>query len=172
MNKVNMFFKAVTALEKALNAAPDSFGSDYRDDDVRVWTKRSHECDPEDVIQRADGLQETKPKPYGRSGLRKFVFLWRYHPNYCCAGRPHYSWKDQSEFLEKSETEKVLLTYEGYEFVWGWDEISMPTRIVWGMQTGQKMFYLRKDGEVLVRTHVKKHFKEAVDAELGASDEN
>lgn len=161
MNPVNLFFKRIKAMEKAASGF-----STEDEDGVTVWKRFSHECLPEDCLLREDGLWETNPEQLGRNNPRKFVFIFRSHPNYCCAGQPVYSPSERAEFLEKSETEKLILSHEGFEFVWGWDEVIMPTRIVWGMSPGHRMFYLRKDGEVLIKTSVKKHFKEFVEGVL------
>lgn len=163
MNHANRFFKEVKRLEDAERAVEFGrpFGKSLVIDGISIHSKFSHECAPEKCFKRDDGLWETYPESYGRQ-TRKFVFIWRYHPNYCCRGRPIYTPGDVAEFLCESETEKVLYTYDGYELVWAWYEVDMPTPIIWGMRPGRKVFVLRKDGEVLAKTSVKKHFNEQV----------
>lgn len=163
VNHSNRFFKEIKRLQDAERAveADRPFGESLVIDGVSVWSKTSHECAPDQCFKRPDGLWETYPESYGRK-TRKFVFIWRYHPNYCTRGRPIYTPSDVQIFLEGSETEKVLYTHDGYEFVWGWDQVIMPTWCVWGMHPGRKYFRLIKDDEVLFETSVRKHFREAV----------
>lgn len=167
INHSNRFFKQVKLFDDSLEAVSrlnKKFGHNPVGlDGIEIFQKWSHECDAGDCTKRADGLWETQPESYGKK-LRRFVFVWRIHPNYCCAGRPHYTYEEQKEFLEKSEKEKVLYTYDGFEFVWGWDTIRHPTHFVWGMRMGQTFFMLRKDGVTLVKTPVKKHFRDAITA--------
>tara|TARA_R110002020_G_scaffold475286_1_gene709421 strand:+ start:75 stop:590 length:516 start_codon:yes stop_codon:yes gene_type:complete len=165
MNPVNKLFKEVKKLEDSLKSINSNhpFSSNG---EKQIWTKFYHDCEPKDCFKRDDGLWETPPEVYNGNKVRKFVFIWRYHPNYCYRGRPHYTHTEQLEFIDKSETEKVLHTYEGYELGWAWDEISGPTNIVWGMSPTGWHYFLRKDGEILVSTPVKKHFKEYVEEEL------
>lgn len=168
INHATRFFKEIKRLEDALQAVEKDrpFGRTMvGEDGVQIISWSSHDSHEEDCIIREDGLWESKPESYGRE-TRKFVFTWRYHPCYCCAGMPYYSPKDVREFLEGSETEKVLYTHGEYELVWMWEKITMPTRIVWGMKPGPKFYQLRKNGKALFSSDVKKHFNERVKAEL------
>ncbi len=169
INHVNRFFKEVKRLEDLTSSFPFT---DERDmDDVHVWRSLSHEADANGCFLRDDGLWETTPEWYGNQYRRKFVFLWRIKPNYCCRGKPHFNWDEKEAFLKESETEKVIQVIDGYEYCIGWNTFREPTWCVWGMGMGQIQYYLRKDGKVLTEpTAVKKYFREDVNHELEKHD--
>jgi hypothetical protein len=150
----NKFFKEIKRLDDAHN----KYNMGQVEDDLEVWSWYTHDCNDDEAKLRDDGLWEHV------DGGRKYIFVWRYHPNYCYHGKPHYNHNEELEFMEKSETEKVLYTYKGYEFVWGWEDLDPPTWCVWGMKPGPRYFYLRKDGVELLCTDVKKYFREDVEA--------
>jgi hypothetical protein len=160
INHANRFFKEVTRLWDLASHWNFDKRMDLNED--RELFSLNHEEYAKDCTRRADGSWESIWYQYGHY-RRRFIFIWREFPNYCCAGKPYYTWSQQTEYLEKSETEKILYEYKGLEFIWMWDEIIPPTYIVWGMKSGPKKFMLRKDGVILVEpTTVKKHFREAV----------
>jgi hypothetical protein len=84
--------------------------------------------------------------------------IFKVYPNYCCAGRPHYSQEQLNEFYEKSETEKILVTENGYELVWMWDQWEAPTYCYWGYKPSGWCYMIRKDGEELARAYTKTDF--------------
>lgn len=135
-----------------------------------VWFYGSNrECLKKDCFRREDGLWEGKNKinTHSKDGGQRVVFLWRIAPNYCTYGQPCYSESDRTRLYNESETEKVLLVIDEYEFVWKWYcfSKSSPNRIIWGLKMGITYFEMRdkQTKEVLVRTNVKKHFVEAYD---------
>ena len=167
-NHGNRFFKVIKNLEEALYG----FGWQDRDEnDVRIMTWYTHENHESDCIKREDGLWESKPESYGRD-TRKFIFIWREHPNYCCAGKPYYSHNEVGDFLANSETEKVLYTHGDFEFVWLWEDVTMPTNIVWGMRSGSKYYQLRHRGEVLVTSKYKGSFTTKANAAIAKFEES
>lgn len=167
VNHATRFFKEIKRLQDALQLVniDRAFGRSYIVDGVNILTGWHHEAHEADCIVREDGLWESKPEPYGKQ-TRKFVFIWREHPNYCCAGQPIYTPADVQIFLEKSETEKVLYTHGEYQLVWGWSQVVMPTRIIWGMKSGRKYYRLIKNDEILFETEIKKHFNDFVRKEI------
>jgi len=167
VNHCNRFFKKVDELHKMSSGWGHP---DYDDNDVRILRTYSHECEPKDCFLRPDGMWESYPESYGRY-MRKFIFAWRIHPNYCCAGKPYFNWSQQKEFMDKSETDKVLYEYNGYEFVLYWYELTPPNHIVWGMKMGKTYFGMRYNGEhVMLPTRVKKRFREDAQKFIVASD--
>ena len=163
MNLANKFLKRV----KALQDAADLWKQEKKNPGTRekYWfVTSSMECAPEDCFKREDGLWEQKEKINTHiDGGQIKIAIWRLHPNYCCAGRPVYSHEAVKEFRAKSEMEKVLLVEDGYEFVWLWREVIMPTKNVWGMSMGPRFFQLRKDGKILVEDDRKSAFKRDCD---------
>jgi len=129
----------------------------------------NYEANLEDCFKREDGLWEKKEKinTHCKNGGYRVVFIWRIHPNYCVHGKPCFTADHKAEFLEKSETEKILLEFKNFQFVWKWHDIVMPTNNIWGMSMGKPYFELRNEGEVLARTSVKKHFVEVCSEYLG-----
>ena len=74
------------------------------------------------------------------------------------SGQPVCSNHNSVTFFKNSETEKVILTQDDYEYVWKWSDVTMPTDICWGMKMGQTFFELRKDGKSIIQTSVKADF--------------
>jgi hypothetical protein len=156
-NPITRFFNAIKKLEKAANIR-------HTDPEARekYWFyTNSIDCKIDECFKREDGLWEQKDKinthmPHG--GQIK-IGIWRIEPNYCCHGRPIYTPGKVQEYLDKSETEKVLYVHNGYEFVWKWDYFDMPTDICWGLRQGPRFFELRKDGEILVQSDKKTVFR-------------
>lgn len=162
INHANRFFKEIKRLEDALDVQRRTADDPCDEFGHTVWACFSHESAPENCFVRDDGLWESYPEQYGRK-TRKFIFIWRYQPNYCTRGRPFYSHEQRQAFVDESETEKVLYTYKDLELVWGWNEIFGPTSICWGMKPGEKYFFARDKGEIVVPPmRVKKYFNEAV----------
>jgi hypothetical protein len=168
-NPTNQFFKKVKALEDAA----DLWKKARKDPSIRekYWFVTSDmECAPKDCFKRDDGLWEKKEKinTHCSHGGQIVIAIWRLWPNYCCFGRPSYPKVDT--FREESETEKILHTHAGYQFVWGWDEVILPTSICWGMRKGPCWFQLRKDGEVIVQESSKAAFKRACNPVFGIAN--
>lgn len=153
----NLFLKRVKELSDIANKLVHENNDEY-------WPFfYSHEAKEKDCFKRPDGLWQLNNKINRHiNGGYTVIFIWRIAPNYCTAGQPCYSAEQKYNFLKQSETEKVLVKHGEYEFVWMWDKLTGPTRDVWGLKIDQDYFVLRKDGEVLVKTDVKKHFREAV----------
>lgn len=152
MKLVNKFFREVKRLIDLEHTETRQKG---------VWPFGwSHESTPETCFKRPDGLWEGHKKlnTHLAHGGERVVFLWRVEPNYCTAGRPVYTADRFRQFLENSETEKILIAQDGYEFVWKWATVVPPTKICWGMKMGKCFFELRKDGNVLIQTPVKAEF--------------
>jgi hypothetical protein len=149
MNAVNEFFRKVKRLKAALEKQTGF--NRPRDNWPFGW---SAECNPEDCFKRPDGLWQQKKRinthmtEEGASepGHVK-IFLWRVKPNYCTAGRPCFDANKKAAFLQESETTKVILTRDGYEWVWRWETVQLPTENVWGMKMGEAFFEVRKVGE-------------------------
>jgi hypothetical protein len=166
MKPVNAFLKEVKRLEARARELTWP-----QDDTDHVWPfAHDHEANPEDCFKREDGLWELNERinthiQRGNSlpGSR-VVFIWRTHPNYCTAGRPCYTSEQTATYMRESETEKVLVSEGGYEYVWRWDTFKGPTEVVWGMQMGPTFFELRKDGKEVLRADTKAAFKRAVEA--------
>lgn len=145
-----------------------------------VWfTSWDCECLKKDCFKRKDGLWEKRDKinTHGKDGGQRRIFIWRIAPNYCCAGQPCYISYDRLKFYNKSETEKILVKTDKYEFVWKWYDFSYdyPNRTIWGLRMGKTYFEIRnrQTKEVYVRTRVKKHFIEAyTEIETGRFFEN
>lgn len=156
-NPISRFFNEIKKLEKA-----SMIRHTHPETREKYWfSTNSIDCKANECFKRDDGLWEQKGKinthmPHG--GQIK-IGIWRIEPNYCCAGRPIYSSKQIREYLDKSETEKILHVYNGYEFVWSWDYFDMPTKDCWGLRQGERFFELRKDGEILVRVKYKTVFR-------------
>jgi hypothetical protein len=152
----NLFLKRVKELSDTANKISNEEG---------YWPfSYSHEAKEKDCFKRPDGLWQLNHKIncHMKDGGSTVIFIWRIAPNYCTAGQPCYSAEQRFNFLQQSETEKVLVKHEGYEFVWMWDELTGPTKNIWGLSMGETYYVLRKDNEILVKTNVKKYFREEV----------
>ena len=173
MGKVNPareFLRRVKALCDAESALTDTkWDAEKREyhhigeDGRNYWPfGYSHECLPEDCFKRDDGLWEQKKKinTHMDHGGSVCVFIWRTHPNYCCAGQPSRLNKNQQEFYEKSENEKVLLQTDDLEFVWKWVEVIPPNRNVWGSRMGPTFFEVRDKNTKVV--HIQSASKAAL----------
>ena len=133
-----------------------------------VWPfTHDHECHRNQCKKRKDGLWERTICKYQGAKNHKNVFLWRLFPNYCCAGRPVCTSDVQQKFLDKSETEKILLDENGVQWVWKWSTVRTPTRILWGMGMGQTYFEIRKGDQVLAqqitKIGVQRAYKELIE---------
>jgi hypothetical protein len=147
------FFAHVAELTRSLNTVTSSKDG--------VWPfGNSCECKADECFLRDDGLWETKQLL--NTGMHKYrrIFIWRILPNY---GSTRYSAERQAEFLQCSETEKVLLTHDEYEFVWLWDTIHGPNEWVWGMDIGPRHYVLRKCGKEVLRADSKAAFLRSID---------
>lgn len=90
----------------------------------------------------------------GRRGEERAV--WKLaKESYCNWGRPCYIPSELAWMLKDSETEKVLGSHEGYEFVWLWDEWVRPDPDYWGVVPAALYYVIRKDGEEVYRTTFK-----------------
>lgn len=152
------FFRKVTALQVALEKMT---GLGKRPEDVWPFGN-SRENTPEQCYLREDGLWQSHDllRTGNKSPLYRCIFLWRIHPNYCTGGRPIFTSDKVQLFMEKSETEKILITEGDFEFVWMWDTVRKPTENVWGMDMGPTFYVLRRKstGEILVRQDYKNRF--------------
>ena len=153
MNPINKFFKELKRLDDALNQ--------HRFKDGIIAT-RDHDCKYNECEKFDDDLWIHR-----KERQSDIIFLWRIEYNYCCFGRPTYTSSKQKEIFCKSETEKILHTHDGYEFVWCWDTFDQPTRICWGLKPANFHYELRKDGEVIVSSSVKTAFKKECSEVLG-----
>ena len=119
-----------------------------------------HEADLKDCFKRADGLWELNDKinTHCKDGGSVVVFIWRIKPNYNCYGQPSCTSDKIEDFLKNSETEKVLLEHDGFQFVWRWADVTKPTECVWGMKMGKTFFELRKDGKPYIQSYTKAQF--------------
>ena len=152
---VNKFFREIKRLEKTRDK--------YSNTDEGYWPfNNDSEVAPEDCFKREDGLWQKKEKinTHCSDGGSTIVFLWRVEPNYSCRGRPVMSHERVKQFLKNSETEKVLLSYKGYDFVWMWDTVYLPTETRWGICKGSCFYELRKCGMALFRAYDKKTFRD------------
>jgi hypothetical protein len=129
----------------------------------------SCKCLEKDCYKRKDGLWQKYQRLSTHAKNDKggygydVVFLWRIKPNGNCYGRPYFTIEQYEAFLNESETEKILISEDGYEFVWKWENIKPPTEIVWGMDMGPTFFQLRKNGEVLINSLTKADFLRQVE---------
>ena len=167
VNPVREFLRRV----KALCDAENELTSSKWDADKRKYHQRgpdgrnywpfgiSRECAPEDCFKREDGLWEQKKmiNTHMKHGGEVCAFIWRLHPNYSCHGQPCITNKNQKEFYEKSETEKVLFETDTLSFVWLWSEVIPPNRNKWGSSMGPTYFEVRdkKTGFVHIQTPYK-----------------
>jgi len=168
INPVNQFLKKVKALcdaeERLTDTQWDGEKREYHHvvDDRNYWPFGiSHECLLEDCFKREDGLWEQKKKinTHMKHGGSVVVFIWRLHPNYCCAGQPCSQNKNQLEFWEKSENEKILHEADGFQFVWRWTEVIPPNRNIWGSTMGKRFFEVRLMGNAIIQTYTKAELK-------------
>jgi len=152
---VNEFLSKVEALKKAA----DSLDRD------KYWPfSFEHDEAEANCFKREDGLWESKEKHY--SGVT-YAFIWRTAPKfYCCAGQPCYTADDEARYMKESETEKVLLVRDGFEYVWRWNTFHRPTKNIWGLRQGPTFFELRKDGASLIRVDKKATFQRLVNQYL------
>ena len=152
MKLVNQFFKEIKRLKDLTHEITQQAG---------VWPFGwSNECNPCDCFKRPDGLWEqyNKINTHMPHGGNIKIFLWRIDPNYCCAGRPIYTHDRQQQFLQNSETEKILVTQDNYEFVWKWNTIILPTTTCWGIKMGAPYYELRINGIIEIQTPIKAEF--------------
>lgn len=164
-NPAREFLRRVKALEDAArditSSKWDAKKREYHhrgEDGRKYWPfGTSHECFPKDCFKREDGLWEQKKmiNTHMPDGGSVCVFIWRLHPNYCGFGQPCITNKNQVEFYEKSETEKVLLKTGELEFVWMWDEVIPPNRNIWGSSMGPTFFEIRMSGTPILREKTK-----------------
>jgi len=170
-NPAREFLKRVKALQDRaewMGGHQNGKLVDAVDDDGRkVWPfTHDHECHRNQCKKRPDGLWERTQCQYHGAKDYKNVFLWRLFPNYCCWGRPVCTSDKQQEFLDKSETEKILLDEDGIQWVWKWSTVRLPTRVLWGMGMGPTYFEVRKGDEILLQSATKvgvtRWYKEAV----------
>lgn len=173
MSKVNPareFLRRVEALVKAENRLTTTKWDEkkkehhHRGPDGRnYWPFGiNHECLEKDCFKRKDGLWEQRKmiNTHMKDGGEVCAFIWRLHPNYCCDGQPCISNKNQEEFYEKSETEKILYETNDLEFVWRWIEVLTPNRNRWGSTMGRTFFEIRRkeDKEPIVQSITKAGF--------------
>jgi hypothetical protein len=155
INHVARFLKITEELKKGASGF-----SSVDESGVHIFKSFSQEFHKDACFVRKDKLWESYATTYGNQYIRKFIFTWRLHPNYCIHGRPHYSADEQQEFLLESEKEKLLYSCGEYDFYWKWDDITPPTSIIWGMKNGPCFYEVRKGKEVIIATSVKKHLHE------------
>lgn len=152
MIAINKFFKEIKRLKDLERKITRQKG---------VWPFGwSHECIPEDCFKRPDGLWEQREKTNAHlhHGGETVVFIWRVEPNYCIHGQPVVTHDRVLQYLVNSETEKLIVAEDGYEFFWKWDEVKRPTSTCWGMGMGKPYYEMRKDGNVLIQTQIKAEF--------------
>lgn len=155
-NPAKEFIKKVDELCKLERKLTDSNGSSTPEFWPFGW---EHESNPEDCFKREDGLWELKHKinTHSKNGGYRVVFIWRIHPNYCCGGQPCSTNKNQVEFYDKSETEKVLYETDTLEFVWKWYDVIRPTDTCWGSRMGKTYFEVRdKETKIVLVSQDKK----------------
>jgi len=160
MRPENLFLKRI----KELQGTAEQYCGLSANTQDKYWPfYDSYEALEKDCFKREDGIWQLNYKINTHiKGGSTVLFIWRIAPNYCCHGQPLYTEDKIQEFLKQSETEKVLLIHKDYEFVWTWNEFHRPTRNIWGLKKGPDYLVLRKNGEILVKTQVKKHFLETV----------
>jgi len=161
----NEFLRRVQKLKDTLENIV-GFGRPNRED---YWPFGfEHESKIEDCFKRDDGLWQLKKNinqhDYGCGHCRGniVIFIWRIEPNYCCAGQPCFSAQEVHDKFVKSETRKILLSHDGYDYVWRWAEFLYPTSNHWGLRQGPTFFEMCKDGKCLVRAEKKTEFKRKV----------
>ena len=141
----NVFIKKVKVLLKTIN--------DISNQEGYYPFGTSYEAAEKDCIKRPDGLWELKGKDHNGC---KVVFLWRLGSKYCILGQPIYDADKRIEYFNNSETEKVIHTHNGIEYVMAWYEWLLPTKNVWGLRQGPVYLVMRrkKNKRVLVRTEL------------------
>jgi hypothetical protein len=162
---INKFFREIDRLKRTLE---EHTGFNRKE---AVWPfGHSRECLPEACFKRPDGLWEAhdllnpdQENDRGGYGYKQ-IFLWRIKPNYCCQGQPVFSSDQEQAFLNESETEKILVTQDGYEIVWKWDTLIRPNQNIWGMKMGKTFYELRKNGKILAQDFTKAGFLRKVEA--------
>lgn len=157
---VNKFFGEIERLKKCLKVETNK-------EDVWPFGYES-ECDPKDCYKRKDGLWKKLDRinTHSKNKLDTYgydvIFLWRVMPNYCTWGRPVCTSDRIQAFLEQSETEKLIISYKGYEFLWKWDTVILPTENVWGMKMGKTFFEFRQTGMKPIKEYTKTAFKQKI----------
>jgi hypothetical protein len=159
MKPENYFFKEIKKLH---DIADDLIHSD---DGEKYWPFYfNHEATEEECFKRPDKLWQLKENIYtGRNTDHNrsyiVIFIWRIAHNYCTGGQPIYNSVKKARILQASETEKIIHTHKGYEFVWMWDYFDPPTKNVWGLRQGETYYVLRKNNKTLIKSPTKADFK-------------
>jgi hypothetical protein len=155
-NPINRFFKEKKRLETELNnLAYKSNGFSKTGVWGSLYDDHNHGEGNECKLLK-EGIWESSYIRSGREHTKYSIF--KIYPNYCTAGRPYYSQEQLNSFYDKSETEKILATEDGYELVWMWDRWEPPTYCYWGFKPSGWGYILRKDGEELARAYTKTDF--------------
>jgi hypothetical protein len=136
------------------------------DPDHHVWWPFTWSIDSkiESCFLRPDGLWQSKEKinTHCNDGGTYKIGIWRIEPNYNFNGQPCYDSNRVYGFFKKSETRKVLLTHDGYDYVWRWAEFLPPTETCWGLRQGPTFFEMCQGGSCLVRADTKAAFQREV----------
>jgi hypothetical protein len=155
LKHANKFFKIVKAMDSAMMQSSN--------DEISFYS--TYDCNPDECFKRDDGLWQLNRRVnchnYGCGHSRGHLaaFLWRIAPKfYNTSGQPCYSFDQEKEFMEKSETEKVLVSHNGFEYIWRWNTFNRPNRNIWGLTKGPSFFELRKDHAFYARSAVKADF--------------